>query len=98
MHNQFNHRVDPDLLAEYMMRGKQREQIEQLTQRAEASPKMCLLPLGASYVYFRVAGVLKKLPVRALVYYRLRGKAPVFHQAACGHKNCVNPEHQRVQE
>lgn len=96
MPNQFNSRVDPDLLAEYLMRGKNREQMVQMAQQVQATPNLCLIPLGADHVYFRVCGTLRKLAIRSLVYYQIHHTAPVFHQCSCDQKRCVNPLHQRV--
>lgn len=96
MPNQFDSRVDPDILAEYLMRGKHREAMIGLAQQVKATPALCVLPIGPDHVYFRVCGVLKKLAVRSLVYYEIHKTAPVFYQCSCDQVRCVNPDHQRV--
>lgn len=94
MPNQFSHRVETELLADYMVRGGQRERIKVYVDQVKEKAGMCLLPDGDPYVYMRVAGKLRKLSIRSLVYYVVQGKAPTFWQCACKNKSCINPNHQ----
>lgn len=94
MGNQFNDRVSPDLLKTYLERGAQRDKIAQYVAQVDAVPGMCLLPDGPSYLYLRVSGKTRKMGVRSLVYYAMRGKSPVFWPCPCKNVACINPHHQ----
>lgn len=98
MGNQFNDRVDAGLLSEYLARGTQRQKVRQYIAQLQAVPDLCLLPEGSSYLFMRVAGKLRKMSVRSLVYYAMHGKTPVFWPCACKNKSCINPAHQTGQD
>jgi hypothetical protein len=94
MTNQFSERIKPEVLAEYMARGKDRQNILGYCEQITSKPGLCLLPSGSSYLYFRIAGKLHKLGVRSLVYYAMHQKSPVFWPCQCKNKACINPYHQ----
>lgn len=94
MPNQFSHRVEPEALAAYLVRGGQRDQVKVYVEQVKSKPGVCLLPDGDPYVYMRDAGKLRKLSIRSLVYYAIHGNAPTFWQCGCKNKSCINPNHQ----
>lgn len=94
MPNQFDRRVDTALLAEYMVRGNNRDKILEAVEFFKEKPGMCMVPTDAHVVYMRVAGRLKKFSIKTLVYYAMRGEAPTFHQCSCKNVRCINPWHQ----
>lgn len=94
MPNQFDRRMDTALLAEYMERGPHRDKVLEAVAYLREKPGMCLVPSDATSYYMRVAGKLKKFSIRTLVYYAMRGEAPLFHQCSCKNNSCINPWHQ----
>lgn len=92
--NQFTHRVEPELLEAYLVRGGQRDRITAYVEQVTAKPGLCLAPDGENYVYMRVAGKLRKISVRSLVYYAIHRKTPTFWPCGCKNKGCINPNHQ----